>query len=148
MKTIIRLIIGMTVVTSCIAEPVITVDKENIITLSKEAITNKFPNIQIDSLEFMDLTYQINPTKNESLKINFRQTAVKPETKTKSDGDSTAKTTKASIITVSMDNDGKIISISEGVSSSVTISSTMSSSEFQKRKEAFEAKKKQREAGQ
>ena len=71
--------IGLVIISTSFAEPVITVDKERIISISKEEISNRYPDINVDSLQLTELVYKISSTAGESMQINFQLTDAQAE---------------------------------------------------------------------
>lgn len=141
MKKYIQILIGLTVVIGCYAEPVISVDTEEIIALSKTAITNEYENIEVNSLEFFDLTYQLNSKGEEWIKVNFRLSCEKEDTKREKLEIGTRITTTFKTLTVLLDKDGDIRTVDEGKHNSVSIS--YSSGDYQKEKAKLLAEKQQ-----
>lgn len=100
------------------ADPVLSVDTNRIISLARNAISEEKYNVESNKLEFVDITYRYDARQIETLCVGFRHS---PVSKTTSDSDAnlnSAKTeTRFKAITVQMDKNGKILSVSDKASS-------------------------------
>lgn len=122
----IALIIMSWVSTVQAKEPVLTVDTERIIAVAREAITEQEKELDADDLDFVDITYQCDAKRKESLRVSFRHTPKSESETTEDNGRTTTRTvTKYKPVIVTMDKTGKIQSIDEGgTSSRIEIKST------------------------
>jgi len=125
-------------VAGCATQSVLRMNQDRIVFLAQQAITEQESDVDMNRLEFSGITYRLDATWKENLRVTFRHS---PETETETTGDkerrSTRTVTKCKMIVVEMDKAGNILSVDAGGNSSqFTVKSTRRTSVQQSDREA------------
>jgi hypothetical protein len=114
------------VATAQAEEPVLTVDTERIIALAREAIAEQKKDLDLDALDFADITYHCNAERKDHLRVGFRHSPKSKTETTEEDARTSTRTvTKFKAVIVNMDKTGKVLSVDGGgTSSRIEIKST------------------------
>ncbi len=125
-RLIIALAIMGLVTTAHAEEPVLTVDTDRIIALAREAIAEQKKDLDVDDLDFADITYHCNAERKEHFRVGFRHSPKSETETTEEDARTSTRTvTKFKAVIVNMDKTGNVLSVDGGgTSSRIEVKST------------------------